>query len=213
MMTAIISNCLAQQARFSIATDFDLQHSFKKGQRYSAVGNTMQAQFNFSKKDGVYAWFSYYTKGKFHNNLSAVAKTSTTSPQQIPFVNNASMNYKQISTGWKHYIKGAFDNEDGWNLYGYAGFGLLLGRIENSFSTTIDTANYSIPVNKGKANFKRLTFDLSLGWEINLGSEIYFYNDVRVEIPTTDYPSPYLFINNNAPLMASVNAGIRIFFY
>ncbi len=202
----------AQKAHFSIATDFDFQHSFKKEQRYWAVGQTVQTQFNFSGKDGVYAWLSYYSNGKFHNDLIATAKSSTTNPQQISFVNNALMRYKHISIGWKHYLKGAFDNEGSWNLYGYAGFGLMLGRIQNSYSSIIDTANYSVPVNSGKSNFKRLTADLGLGWEIMLGGDIYFYNEARVEIPTTDYPSPYLFLNSNAPLMASVNAGIRIVF-
>lgn len=122
------------------------------------------------------------------------------------------MRYKHLSFGWKHFLKGSFDNEDSWNLYGYAGFGLMMGRVTNSFSAIIDTANYSVPVNKGKANFKRLTCDLGLGWEVLLGSGIYFYNEARVEIPTTDYPSPYLFVNENAPLMASVNFGLRILF-
>jgi hypothetical protein len=160
----------------------------------------------------VYAWLSYYSNGKFHNDLIATAKSSTTNPQQISFVNNALMRYKHISIGWKHYLKGAFDNEGSWNLYGYAGFGLMLGRIQNSYSSIIDTANYSVPVNSGKSNFKRLTADLGLGWEIMLGGDIYFYNEARAEIPTSDYPSPYLFLNRNAPLMASVNAGIRIVF-
>ncbi|HVT85076.1 MAG TPA: hypothetical protein VHD35_07720 [Chitinophagaceae bacterium] len=200
----------AQQAHLNIATDFDFLHSFKKEQRYWAVGQTVQTQFNFTGKEGLYVWLSYYSNGKFHNNLAAIAKSSTINPQQINFVNNAIMRYKQVSIGWKHYLKGAFDNENSWNLYGYAGFGLMLGRIENSYSTIIDTVKYSVPVNKGKANFKRLTLDLGLGWEIMLGSGVYFYNEARVEIPTTDYPSPYLFVNRNAPLVASINCGIRI---
>lgn len=206
------ANCFAQQAHFSISTDIDAQHSFKKGQRYWAVGQTVQAHFDFTGKEGVYFLFSYYANGKFHNDLAASAKSSTTNPQQINFVNNGLMRYKHISIGWKHYLKGSFANEDSWNLYGYAGFGLMLGRIQNSYSSIIDTANYAVPVNSGKANFKRLTFDLGLGWEIMLGGNIYFYNEARVEIPTTDYPSSYLFINRNAPLMASINAGIRILF-
>lgn len=207
-----ISNGFAQQPRFSISTDFNFQHSFKKDQRYWAVGQTVQGQFNFTGKDGLYVWLSYYSNGKLHNNLAASAKSPSTIPQEINFTNNAKMRYKHISIGWKHYLKGAFDNEDSWNLYGYAGLGLLLGKIENTYSTTIDTTNYSVPVNNGKANFKRLTLDLGLGWETNLGGDIYFYNEARIEIPTTDYPSPYLFVNRKAPLMASLNFGIRILF-
>lgn len=204
--------CFTQTPHFSITTDFDYQRSFKKEQRYGAVGQTVQAQFNFTQKDGLYVWFSYYSPGKFHNNLAATAKSPSTTPQEINFTNNAQMRYKHLSIGWKRYLKGAFDNEDSWNLYCYGGFGLVLGRIENSLSVAIDTANYTVPVNNGKANFKRLTLDLGLGWEALLGGDIYFFNDVRMEIPTTDYPSPYLFVNKNAPLMASLNFGIRIFF-
>lgn len=212
LLSFLASNCFAQKPNLSITTDFDFQRSFKKEQRYGAVGQTVQAQFSFTGKDGIYAWLSYYSNGKFHNDLAATAKSSTTIPQQINFVNHALMRYKHISIGWKHYLKGAFDNEESWNLYGYAGFGLMLGRIENSYSTTIDTTNYSVPINNGKANFKRLTLDLGLGWEKMLGSNVYFYTEARVEVPTTDYPSPYLFINRNAPLMASLNFGIRILF-
>jgi hypothetical protein len=31
-------------------------------------------------------------------------------------------------------------------------------------------------------------------------------------IPTTDYPSQYLFVNENAPFTASLNLGIRLLF-
>ncbi len=205
-------HCFSQHAHLSIATDFDFQHSFKKEQRYWAAGQTVQTQFHFTAKEGLYIWLAYYSNGKFHNDLTATAKSSLTNPQEINYVNNAQMRYKHFSVGWKHYLKGAYDNEDKWNLYGYAGFGLMLGRIQNDYSSPIDTSTYTVPVNKGKANFKRLTFDLGLGWEIQLGSDIYFYNEARVNIPTSDYPSSYLFVNRNAPLMASVNFGIRILF-
>ncbi len=207
-----VTGSVAQKAHFSLTTDLDFQHSFKKGQRYWAVGQTVQGLFSFSKKDGMYAWFSYYSNGKFHNNLAATAKSDTTTPQQVSFTNTALMRYKHFSIGWRRYLKGSYDNEDSWNLYGYAGFGLMMGRIENSYSLSVDTSGYFIPVNNGKAAFKRLTLDLGLGWEFMLGSQIYFYNEARVEIPTTDYPSTYLFVNNNAPLMASINFGIRILF-
>src|ERR1043166_9591557 len=103
--------------------------------------------------------------------------------------------------GWKHYLKGASDLEAKWSVYGYAGFGLLLGRVINTHSVAIDTSFYSVPVRNGKANFKRLTFDVGVGYEIFLGGDIYFYNEARVWIPTTDYPSKYIFINNNDPLV------------
>ena len=211
-MFLVFSAMAFAQTRFSIASDFGLQRSFKKGQQYWAGGHTIQAQFHFAPKDGAYIWISYYTNGKFSNNVTATAKSITTSPQQINYVNNAVMRFKQISIGWRKYLKGTFNAEEGWNIYAYAGFGLILGRIENTHSVSIDTVVYYVPVRIGKANFKRLTLDLGLGWEVPLGGDIFFYAEGRAWIPTTDYPSKYIFVNDNAPLVGMINAGIRILF-
>src|SRR5260221_7016980 len=202
----------SQRPTFSIATDLGLQRSIKKEQQYWAVGQSVHAHFHFTPKDGAYVWISYYSEGKFKNDLTASAKQPATNPQQINYTNSAAMRFKHFSVGWKHYFKGGSDIEDGWNLYGYSGFGLLLGRVINTHSVVIDTALYNVPVRSGKANFKRLTLDLGLGWEINLGGDIHFYNEARVWVPTSDYPSKYIFINKNAPLVASLNFGIRILF-
>ena len=160
----------------------------------------------------MYVWLAYYSNGKFSNHPSATAKSPFTLPQQIDYTNDAQMRIKHISVGWKHYLKGAYNIEDKWSLYGYAGFGLLLGSIENQHSVSIDSAEYYIPVFKGKANFKRLTLDLGLGYEIPLGGDIYFYMEGRAFLPTTDYPSNYLFLNKKAPLTGSLNTGLRILF-
>lgn len=202
----------SQQLQFSIATDLGLQRSFKKEQQYWAVGQTVHGHFHFTPKDGAYVWVSYYSTGKFNNDLTATAKLPATNPQKINYVNNAQMRFKHISIGWKHYLKGADNSEESWNLYGYAGFGLMLGRIQNSHSVSIDTVLYNVPVRSGKANFKRLTFDLGLGWEIPIGGDVFFYTEGRVWIPASGYPSKYIFINRNAPLVGSLNFGIRIFF-
>ena len=202
----------SQQPKLSISNDLGLQHSFKKEQRYWAGGHTIHLHLHFTPKEGAYSWISYYSVGKFSNDIMASAKLPATSPQQINYVNKAEMRFKQFSLGWKHYLKGAFNSEDKWNLYGYAGFGLMLGRVLNNHSLTIDTSLYNVPVRSGKANFKRLTLDLGLGWEVPLSSDIFFYNEARVWIPTTDYPSNYLLVNKNAPLVASLNFGIRILF-
>ena len=200
------------QTQFSIATDLGLQRSFKKGQQYWAGGHTIQAQIHFTPKDGAYAWLSYYTNGKFSNNVTATAKSTTTLPQQINYINNAVMRFKQISIGWRKYLKGTSNAEEGWNIYGYAGFGLILGRVDNTHSVSIDSVVYKVPVRMGKANFKRLTLDLGLGWEVPLGADIFFYAEGRAWIPTTDYPSKFIFVNDNAPLVGMISAGIRILF-
>ena len=203
---------LAQPVLWSIATDLNLQHNFKKEQRFWAAGHTVQFQFHYTKHDGAYAGVSYHSVGNFTNHVTATAKSPFTIPSAINYTNEAKMRFKQISVGWKHYLKGWAGDEDNWNLYGCAGFGLLLGRVQNVHSTHIDTFLYHVPVLNGISNFKRLTLDLCLGWETNLGGAIFFYNEVKCWIPTTDYPSPYIFVNRDAPLVASIHFGIRILF-
>lgn len=198
--------------QFSLSTDATVMRSFRKDQQFWAFGQTITGHFHFTPKNGVYTWLTYYTNGKFNNNVTAGAKAVITTPSEIQYVNQALLRYKHISIGWKHYFKGAYNNEDNWNLYGYAGFGLLFGGIENKHSVAIDTASYYLPVLSGKANFKRLTYDLGLGYERPMGGDFSIYIESRVFIPAMGYPSPYLFVNKRAPLAASANLGLRILF-
>lgn len=202
----------SQRPVFSIATDLGLQHSFKKGQQYWAVGHTVHTHFNFTPKEGLYLWIAYYSNGKFSNNVTATAKSGSTSPQQLNYVNNASMRFKHFSVGWRHYLKGADDVYETWSIYCYTGFGLLMGKVSNTHSIAVDTSLYNVPVLKGTGKFKRLTFDLGLGWEVPIGGSVYFYTEGRLWIPTTDYPSDHVFANQNAPLVGMLNFGIRVLF-
>jgi hypothetical protein len=176
------------------------------------VGHTIQSQFHFTPKEGAYVWLAYYTNGKFNNDVTATAKSTTTLPQQINYVNHAVMRFKHISIGWKKYLKGTREFEKGWSIYGYGGFGVLFGRVENSHSVYADTTVYHVPVRSGLAKFKRLTLDLGLGWETSIGGDLYIYAEGRAWVPTSDYPSKYVFVNNNAPLVGMINAGLRILF-
>jgi hypothetical protein len=203
---------MAQRPQFSLATDLGLQHSFKKGQRFWAIGQTIHTHFNFTPKDGAYSWISYYSNGNFSNDVTATAKLPATVPQQVNYINSAQMRFKQFSLGWKHYFKGAYNAETSWNLYGYAGFGILFGRVINTQSVIIDTVIYHLPVLSGTGNFSRLTADLGLGWELPLGGDVYFYNEARLWIPASDYPSKYVFVNKDAPWVGSLNFGFRIIF-
>jgi hypothetical protein len=208
----LCSTALYSQTRFSLGTDLGLQRNFKKEQQYWAVGHTIHTHFHITPKNGLYAWLSYYSNGKFKNELTSTAKSALTIPQQISYTNNATMSFRHFSMGWKHYFKGRFDTEAGYNLYGYAGFGLLFGRIENTHSVSIDTNNYYLPARAGSAKFKRLTFDLGLGWEAPIGGDLFVYMEGRFWVPASDYPSKYLFVNKNAPLAGMLNAGVRILF-
>jgi hypothetical protein len=187
--------------------------NFNKQQKFWAFGQTVQANIHLNKKDAVYGWISYYTGGKFKNNFSAVAKDPfITVPAVVRHTSFSSLRYRHMSLGWKRYLVGSYDSENTWNLYGYAGFGLLLGKATNTFSVPVDTATYRLnsPL-PGEGNFKRLTLDVGLGGEFPLGTDIFLYTELRTWIPTTHYPSPYLLKDNySVPAMGAVNLGIRM---
>ncbi len=206
------SAAFSQFPTVSISSDVGIQRSFKKEQQYWAFGHTTHVHFHLAPRDGVYVSFGYYSNGKFSNRITATAKSPLTIPQAISYTNNGSMRLKQFSVGWRKYLKGTFEEEQDWGLYGYAGFGLLLGRIINTHSTPVDTVDYEVPVLSGKANFKRLTLDLGLGAEVPLSGDLYFYMEARAWVPTTDYPSKYIFVNDNAPVTAMLIGGIRLLF-
>jgi hypothetical protein len=210
--SALLGVCaFSQQARLSLSSDFSLQHAFKKDQRYWGFGQTVSAQLNLSPKDAAYIGFCYYSKGKVSNEVEAIAKSSATLPAQIAYTNRGEIGFKQISVGWRHYLKGNYANEE-WNLYGMLGFGLMFGSAKSTASTAIDTSLYDVPVLPGKGNFKRLTYDLGLGFEQPMGGDIFFYSEIKTFIPATDYPNKHLYVNDKAPLTAYLNLGFRILF-
>jgi hypothetical protein len=211
-ITSCYIGTASSQNLFSFATDIGVQRNFKKDQRYWAFGFTAQAQFHITAQDGVYAWFASYSPGHYKNNLTATAKDIVTIPQEIDYTNKGKMRLKQFSLGWRRYLKGTPDAEKGWNLYAFAGFGIILGRVDNEHSVPIDTADYNVPVRSGRANFKRLTVDLGAGWECPIGADFYLYSEARAWVPTTAYPSDYIFVNRNAPFTGMVNLGLRLLF-
>lgn len=212
LLSLLLPGLIFSQARFSIATDLSVQHNFKKEQRFTVIGHTVQAQFHLTPKEGIYVWFVYYSNGKFKNNLDAPARSLSTSPSHIAYVNSANMRLKEFSLGWKKYLKGTCESEKGFNIYAYAGFGLLLGRVENKHSVAIDTSLYDVPVISGRANFKRLTIDPGIGFDKYLGGDFFVYAEARAWIPTEGYPSKYIYINDRAPWAGMASVGLRILF-
>ena len=200
------------QTRVSLATDLSVLRSFKKEQQFWSIGQTVHFHVHVTPRDGAYAWLSYYTRGKFSNQLSAAAESPLTIPQQVDFENKAEMRIKHLSLGWKHFLRGSSEAENGLNIYNYLGFGLMLGLVENVHSVNIDTSVYIMPVFSGRANFKRLTLDVGLGAELPVGADVFLYLEGRALIPTSDYPSQHIFINDNAPFMGALNLGLRILF-
>jgi hypothetical protein len=69
-----------------------------------------------------------------------------------------------------------------------------------------------VPLLSGESGFKRLTVDLAAGWEFPLNNGINIYSELKAWIPASDYPSKYLLVNDNAPLILSFNFGLRIYF-
>ena len=199
-------------AQYSVATDASLLRNLSKQQKFTSFGQTVQVNFYPGTKDAVYAWISYYTNGKFTNSFVATAKDSLTNPQEIYYNAHTEMRYRQISIGWKHYFVGAYNSEHIWNVYGYGGFGLLLGTASNSFDKVVDTALYNSPQPlEGSSAFKRLTIDLGLGTEFPLGGGVFVYSEVRTWLPSSHYPSEYLYKDNyNIPAIVAVNVGLRL---
>ena len=204
---------LNASAQFSVATDASLLRNLSKQQKFWAFGQTVQLNFYpGGNKNAVYAWVSYYTTGDFKNNFAATAKNSLANPQQIFYSAKTDLRYRQVSVGWKRYFIGSYNSENIWNIYGYAGFGLLLGKASNSFNKIIDTALYSIsqPV-EGSAAFRRLTIDGGLGTEFPLGTAVFVYSEIRTWLPSSHYPSEYLYKNNyRIPSIVAFNLGLRV---
>jgi len=208
----LLPETVISQTHISIATDISIIRSFKQDQRFWAFGQNVVMNWHFTQSNGAYASVSYFSNGNFKNNLLANAKSGTTIPQQIFFVNRAQVRLEQISLGWRYYWLGTNDAETEWSIYSTTGFGLIFGKATNRYSTFIDTSLFDAPPRpiNGSGHFKRLTLDLGLGLEIPLGGDLHFYTEARVWIPASDYPSKYLFVNDNAPFTGMVTAGIRI---
>jgi len=208
------NSCLFAQVKFSAATDISLLHNFDPQQKFTTIGLTILPQWHLDKKNTVYAWLNFHMKGKYENTLIATATSPTTQPQTISFSNQSEMKLKQISFGFKRYLIGSYNHLEKFNLYAAGGFGVIYGNASNIFSTNIDTSLYTIQYNviHGSGDFKRLTFDLSGGVEFPISYEIYIYSEMRMYIPTTDYPSKYLLNNSHAPKLGSINIGLRILF-
>jgi hypothetical protein len=206
------SKICAQLEGISISNEMNLMRSFKKNQRFIVIGPTTSGRFHFTPKDEAFVSFTYFIPGSVKNNVVATAKSQLVTPQEVAFTNKSRMRLQHFALGWRKYVKGSCNMEKGWGIYGSAAFGILFGSVTNTFNSFVDTANYTTPVLEGDGKFKRLTLDLGMGWEQPLAGDFYLYAEAKASIPTTDYPSKFLFVNTKAPFMAGFSAGLRIFF-
>lgn len=196
----------------SVAPDISLLRNFSPRQQFWALGETVQFDFHFSRKQSAYAWIGYYTPGKFSNWFTATGKSASVTPYLLPFKAAARWRNNELSLGWKHYLRGSFDAEDGYNLYITAGFGLLFTKVQNSFSPVVDTSRYNTPTRPGASEFFRLTLDAGAGVEVPLGGNFFLFGDLRTWIPTSDYPSPFLQDTRRVPMPLIASGGMRILF-
>ena len=186
------------QVQFSIATGASLLRNFSPHQKFWGFGQEVEGDFHFSKKNTAYAWINYHTQGSFTNSFMATAKSPATMPQQMPYPVKGKWKFRQVSLGWKHYFKGAFNAETDLNLYGAAGFGLLFAKVQNMVTALPDAALYELAPTPviGSDEFKRLTFDFAAGAEYPLTVGIFFFADVRTSLPASDFPL-HIYISRN----------------
>ena len=213
-LSLVLCSAVNAQVKFSIATDLSVLHNFGRQQPFTVAGQTIHTEWHAEEKNTFYAWFTYHRNGSYSKSLTATAKVITTQPQTISFSNNAEMRLRQLSLGIKKYLVGSYKKTERFNLYGAAGFGLIMGKASNNFSVPVDTLRYTVQNNviSGSGNFKRLSFDLTAGWEMPVAYEIFVFSEMRIHIPTTDYPNNYLLKNTGAPFLGSINFGMRILF-
>ena len=202
------------QIRFSMATDASILRSYQSTQKFWAFGQTVNANFHLTPVHGVYLFVSYYSPGEFVNQVKATARQPFTNPQQIDINNRAEINYKTISVGYKRYLKGNAYAEEKWNLYGYAGFGLIMANARNNYQMNLDTSVYEPPASpvNAEGRFQRLTIDIALGGELPIRGDLYLYLEGRSWILTSQYPTNLLLENKNAPKLFAANFGLRILF-
>ncbi len=207
-----ISFSVSAQVEFSLATGLSGLRNFSPQQKFWAIGQTVQTNFHFSPKQSAYAWLDYYTEGNYKNNFTAVATSAFTLPQQVPYTVTGRLTYRQLSLGWKHYFRGAYNADTHFNIYGFAGFGLLFAKVSSNFSQAIDTSLYQVDVVEGENRLRKLTFDLGIGSELPLGGNFFVFADARTWLPASSQTSPYLHNQKNVPLPLMLSAGLRVLF-
>lgn len=198
------------QENISAATGVSVLRNLSPQQGFWAVGHTLQATVHFSATQSAYAWIEYYTDGRYKNDFSAVAKSPLTLPQRQNLTATGRLTYRHFSLGWKHYFSGSYRDEKAINIYGLAGFGFLFARVQNSFSTAIDTSLYRIGTTAGEGTVRKLTFDLGLGGEKALTGNFFVFADVRTWLPASSNESKYLHNQRNLPLPVMLTAGVRV---
>jgi hypothetical protein len=214
ILLLVISTAAKAQVKFSMGTDVSLLRNFSTNQQFTSFGQSVQGNVHLTAKQTIYGWLSYYLNSSFTNRFNAVAKDPATIPAAAIFRVKGTWKYNHISIGLKQYLYGSHDRNDQISIYGMAGFGLLFAKATNALLDPVDTALYQLPANPqiGASAFKRLTFDLGIGGEYPLGTDLFIYTDLRTWINTSSYPSAIFHSTGKAPVPVLLSVGLRALF-
>jgi hypothetical protein len=199
------------QTRVGIATDILVLRNFSPQQKFWSIGQSLQGIFHFSSKESAYVSLTYSVSGKFKNEVTTTSRAPVPEPD-LHYTVHSNWRFRELSLGWRHYFKGAFDQEQTWNFYGTAGFGLMFTKVQNDYDPRFDTSSYNlIPPLEGLKTLRALTFDLGLGIEYPLGANFFAYGGIGAWLPASHDPSPYVY-DKNLPRPVTMHAGLRIVF-
>jgi hypothetical protein len=200
-------------AQFSVNTNVSLTRNFNRQNTYFALGHDVRMEYHFGEKLSGMVSFGYFSNGKYSNRVSAPAILPATSPASITYGVNTKLSMQHLTMGARYFFKGNYKTEQGYNLYGYAGYGILFLQATNTFDSPVDTGRYkALAPYEGSGKINRLTLDLALGVDFAVGPDVFLYGESRAIIPMTDYPSNYVRFNKGYPFPLSLNLGIRVLF-
>jgi hypothetical protein len=210
---ALLAIALPASAQLSVNTNVSLTRNFNRQNTYFAVGNDVRLEYHFRDKLSGMVSFGYYSTGKFNNRVTTTALSPGTSPASITYGVNTKLGMQHLTMGARYFFKGNYKTEYGYNLYGYAGYGILFLQAGNTFDSQVDTSRYkAVAPYEGSGKINRLTLDLALGVDFAVGPDVYLYGETRAIISMTDYPSNYVRFNKGYPFPLSLNLGIRVLF-
>jgi hypothetical protein len=210
VLTAL--SLFSAKAQFSIGSDLSIVRQIGESKSFWGLAQSVQPSYGLTKKFLFYATLGYTSADKTTNRFTTNALADTITPKKINYSANTEWRTRQFATGIKYYFKGSYDNEEGLNVYGMAGIGVMSIKLTTDYTAGIDTSNYqSFPPYPGEGTVNKLSFDSGLGIEGPLGGNFFWYTEAKAWIPTDKVTSPYL-LGSNKVMPIMVGAGLRVLF-
>lgn len=213
-MMLLLLQAARAQLRGSFVTSVGVLRNFSPHQQFTSIGQTVEGDLHITPRETFLIWINYAIPGRFKNQFQAPALDMSTMPVTTPYTVKGTWNLREFSLGWKHYFKGNFMQETGWNLFGTAGLGILVASVKNTYVTKLDTVLYKAlwKPEIGAHHFRKLTADLAIGMEIPIGGDFSVTGDLRVMLPASSTATNYTHYDEKVPLTVFANLGIRILF-